>query len=370
MRKITENALLFRVKQLNEKMAIYEDASMDAAKQRIATRKQSEAAAAAAAAANKNADNSGVLTDPNAFFQQLEPTAQQPVTNQQTQPVTNQQTQQQPVTNQQTQQQPVTPHKHQHVSYAQQELDAKKASGQTTQPTQQGTSAKPTTTPPGKWPTTRAEIIAFQNVNKDQFGKPLATDGLIGAQTMQALARAGIQPPAGFQMAGNKPAAAAHPAAAHPAAAHPAAAPEDAARDARISQNQAFYNLSPTDQTAITQAQGQQALKTAASQQAVAQGQANLNSPDTLTRNVAKAANAAIPATPPSSASTAQGPLGMKFQSQQQQPPSQPSSGWDQNDPDAPDLIRNRLPGEPGIKESVTFGDDQALARILQLVKW
>jgi len=358
MIKITENALLFRVKQLTEKLAIYEDASMDAAKQRIATRKQGEAAAAATAAANKNADNSGVLTDPNAFFQQLEPTAQQPVA--------NQQTQQQPVANQQTQQQPVTPHKHQHVSYAQQELDAKKASGQTTQPTQQGTSAKPTTaTPPGKWPTTRDEIIAFQKVNKDQFGKPLATDGLIGAQTMQALARAGIQPPAGFQMAGNKPAAAAHPAAAHPAAAHPAAAHPAAAHpaaaqkaapgtagyvnpdgtvssgnaqtDANLAANAAYVNLPSDEQHAINMYHGQQSQKTAASQQAVAQGQSNLNSPDTLTRNVAQAANAAIPATPPSTASTAQGPLGVNFQ---------------------------------GMRESVTFGQEDSLARIIQLAKW
>lgn len=47
-------------------------------------------------------------------------------------------------------------------------------------------------------------IMAFQKANVGLDGKPLKVDGLIGAQTMQLLAKQGIQPPAGFKMAGTK----------------------------------------------------------------------------------------------------------------------------------------------------------------------
>ena len=147
MKKITENALLFRVNQLNERMAMYE-AEQGLTPAEIANNK----AIADRVAAQKNAAN----TQPNAQSN-TQPNAQA--------------------------NQPFPGYK----PY----VDPAK--------TQQ---------PAGKWPTTDAEIKAFQQANKDQFGKPLAVDGKIGAQTMQALAKAGIQPPAGFQMAGNKPPAA------------------------------------------------------------------------------------------------------------------------------------------------------------------
>jgi len=51
----------------------------------------------------------------------------------------------------------------------------------------------------------RNAIIAFQKANVGLDGKPLKVDGLIGAQTMQAMAKQGIQPPPGFKMAGSKP---------------------------------------------------------------------------------------------------------------------------------------------------------------------
>lgn len=54
----------------------------------------------------------------------------------------------------------------------------------------------------------RNAIIAFQKANVGLDGKPLKADGLIGAQTMQAMAKQGIQPPPGFKMAGTKPVAA------------------------------------------------------------------------------------------------------------------------------------------------------------------
>lgn len=53
----------------------------------------------------------------------------------------------------------------------------------------------------------RNAIIAFQKANVGLDGKPLKADGLIGAQTMQAMAKQGIQPPPGFKMAGTKPVA-------------------------------------------------------------------------------------------------------------------------------------------------------------------
>ena len=73
---------------------------------------------------------------------------------------------------------------------------------------------------PAKWPTTPQEISAFQQAHG------LKADGLIGPNTMQALAKQGIQPPAGFQMAAaKKPAAPATGAATGAAAGGGQAAP-------------------------------------------------------------------------------------------------------------------------------------------------
>lgn len=63
-------------------------------------------------------------------------------------------------------------------------------------------SAKPTSAI--KWPSTPEEIITFQKTHKQLDGSPLKPDGLIGPQTLQALAAAGIQPPPGFKMVGTK----------------------------------------------------------------------------------------------------------------------------------------------------------------------
>ena len=64
------------------------------------------------------------------------------------------------------------------------------------------TAAAPTTgqaaQPAGKWPTTPAEIKAFQKANG------LTADGLIGNKTMAALQAQGIAPPAGFRPVGNR----------------------------------------------------------------------------------------------------------------------------------------------------------------------
>jgi len=50
----------------------------------------------------------------------------------------------------------------------------------------------------------KAAIKAFQSTHKQLDGKPLVVDGLIGPQTLQALATAGIQPPPGFKRVDKK----------------------------------------------------------------------------------------------------------------------------------------------------------------------
>ena len=70
----------------------------------------------------------------------------------------------------------------------------------------------PPVAPPGpgvekKWPTTPAEIKAFQKGKDDprQPGQKLAVDGLIGTHTYQALINAGYKPPPGFKVTAYKP---------------------------------------------------------------------------------------------------------------------------------------------------------------------
>ena len=108
--------------------------------------------------------------------------------------------------------------------------------------------------PASKWPTTPQEITAFQKANG------LKADGLIGPNTMQALAKQGIQPPAGFQMAGPKKAAPAKPA----KPTDPMAQSPEEAEDERIAQNQAFYNMSPEQQAMYNKGVAQQGQKPAA----------------------------------------------------------------------------------------------------------
>jgi hypothetical protein len=49
-----------------------------------------------------------------------------------------------------------------------------------------------------KWPTTSDEIKSFQKTHKDENGKPLEVDGMIGRHTLAALKAAGATPPKGF----------------------------------------------------------------------------------------------------------------------------------------------------------------------------
>ena len=215
-----------------------------------------------------------------------------------------------------------------------------------------------------KWPTTHDEIVAFQNANK------LNPDGKIGNKTMAALQAKGIQPPAGFKPVADKqhPAAAQHPTqqqggtAAKPAApAQQGAAPVagqvmpngtvssgDPARDERLNQANQVMNMTTDQRHQFDMVAGQadynaaHPTQTAQAQTSVTQTPPPATTPANATdpnSALGKQISNAIPNSAPSSAPNAQGPLGMKFQSDQ-------------------------------IKESVTFSQEDSLARILQLAKW
>ena len=110
-----------------------------------------------------------------------------------------------------------------------------------------------------KWPTTKDEIIAFQKANTDSKGQPLKPDGLIGSDTMMALAKQGIQPPAGFKMAGyktaSKPAQAGKPA--QVSAPSQESAPELDRLNANIASNQQWFDQQKTAKAQAAQQSAQ-----------------------------------------------------------------------------------------------------------------
>jgi peptidoglycan hydrolase-like protein with peptidoglycan-binding domain len=193
---------------------------------------------------------------------------------------------------------------------------------------QPGVAAQPAST--NKWPTTPQEIIAFQQANG------LKPDGAIGPKTMQALASKGIQPPAGFQMAGPKKAA---------APAKPVdimAQTPDEAEDERIAQNTAFYNMTPQQQamyntgTAQQKPAAQPAVQAATPQPGMQQGM--------------QAASAALP-------------TASSFASQQ---PVKESSDTEMS------RFRDIFSEDTNLQEvkdtsHVTFQQENSLARIIQL---
>lgn len=392
MKQITENALLYRVNQLKEKMAMFEGGAMGQGSQGLTPaeiEKNVEIRHKAEADAQKTAANTQTNAQANqpvpGYKPYVAPAGTDAKATTSTQPqMSPAQTQGIPggVVDQAIATQPATTTPAKPTTNA---PPLSQLANPTAAPVAPGTAPKPgASAPAGKWPTTHDEIVAFQNANK------LNPDGLIGEKTMAALKAQGIQAPAGFKPVANRQ----HPAAAKPgqkaAAAAQKAAPGtagyvnpdgtvssgNAQTDANLAANAAYVNLPSDEQHAINMYHGQQSQKTAASQQAVAQGQANLTSSDPITKAVANAAqntplgvNAVPPSSSPGTPSTG-GFMQPAFASQQQQPPSQPSSEWDQNDPDTPAMFRNPLPGEPGMHESVLFKNEDSLARILQLAKW
>jgi hypothetical protein len=135
--------------------------------------------------------------------------------------------------------------------------------------------ATPATPAGTKFPSTPAEIKAFQQAHG------LKVDGLIGPNTLTALAKAGIQPPAGFKMAGAKPKVTPHPIqqgrAAKPAAKQGAApgtvgyvdpktgavSSGDAERDERLAQFGQVAQMTPAQQHMFYQGAAEQDAATA-----------------------------------------------------------------------------------------------------------
>jgi hypothetical protein len=205
-----------------------------------------------------------------------------------------------------------------------------------------------------KFPTTPAEIKAFQKAHG------LKDDGLIGPNTLTALAKAGIQPPAGFKMAGAKQHPAPHPAqqgaaakpAQHGAAAKPAAAAPgtvgyvdpktgavssgDAERDERMAQFGQVAQMTPAQQQMFNQG--------AADQDAAAAGTAETGRPGTkadLDQMYKAFGNQTAPA-------TNKAPVGGQIQ----------STG---------DPVKDSELSKQG--NTIVYKESQELARILQLAR-
>jgi hypothetical protein len=332
MRKITENALLFRVNQLKEKMAMFEEAGTP----------YKDNANGAAPGYKPYVAPAGTTATTTSPQPQMSPVQPQSKMN----PVQTQGTQAQQGINNML----ATP-------AAPSSGDAAKNPNGTNQDTAIP-SGQAAPAPAGtKFPTTPAEIQAFQKAHG------LKVDGLIGPNTLTALAKAGIQPPAGFKMAGAKqhPAPAPHPAqqgaAAKPAqqgaAAKPAqqgAAPGtvgyvdpktgavssgDAERDERIAQAGQVAQMTPAQQHMFNQGAADQDEAVAGTYAPFRQGtKADL---DQFTKAFA------------GQTAPAKAPIGGQMQST--------------GDPVKDSELANQ-------GNTIVYKEDQDLARIVQLARW
>jgi len=196
-----------------------------------------------------------------------------------------------------------------------------------------------------QFPKTPAEIQAFQKAHG------LKVDGLIGPNTLTALAKAGLQPPAGFKMAGAKrPAPAPHPVqqggAAKPAAKQGAApgtvgyvdpktgavSSGDEERDERLAQFGQVAQMTPAQQHMFYQGAAEQDAATAGTASTGRQGtKADLDQMYKAFGNQTAPAKTA---------------------------PAQTANPYSA-----------ALPNMQ-MAEHVSFGQDDSLARIMQLVKW
>jgi Putative peptidoglycan binding domain len=171
----------------------------------------------------------------------------------------------------------------------------------------------------GKWPATPAEIQAFQKANG------LKVDGLIGANTMAALQKQGVQPPAGFKPVASKQPTAQQGTAAKPAAGAAPVAGQvmpngsvssgDADRDERLAQANQVMNMTPDQRHAFDMAAGQKDYA----------------------------------ATHPAASATNKAPVGGQMQ----------STG---------DPVKDSELSKQG--NTIVYKEDQDLARIVQLVNW
>jgi len=222
-----------------------------------------------------------------------------------------------------------------------------------------------------QWPKTDAEVRAFQQSHKQLDGKPLVVDGDIGPQTMQSLAAAGIQPPPGWS--GLKSAA---PTGVTP----PKVTPPTGNTAPKVTPPTMQRQQSDPKVVAIQQAlmaKGWPLQPTGIMDQNTSDAYEAQFKTDSMNNSLNQSVATNTPTDPTQKAAYDAAVKNMDpnqtpapaFQSRQA-PAAQPSSGWDQNDPDTPAMFRSPLPGEPGMHESVSFKNEESLARIVQLVNW
>lgn len=200
----------------------------------------------------------------------------------------------------------------------------------------------------GAFPKTPDEIKAFQKAHG------LKDDGLIGPNTLTALAKAGIQPPAGFKMAGAKqPAPAPHPAQQGGTAAKPVAGSKpvagaapvagqvmpngsvssgDADRDERLAQFGQVAQMTPDQQHSFYMGTAAQDAKSAGHPM-----------------DPASVARAAQPYGTTPAPATNKAPVGGQMQ----------STG---------DPVKDSELSKQG--NTIVYKEDQDLARIVQLARW
>jgi len=348
MKKITENALLFRVNQLKEKMAMFEEAGTP----------YKDNANGAAPGYKPYVAPAGTTTTTTSPQPQMSPVQPQSKMN----PVQTQGTQaQQGINNMLAT--PATP------SSGDAALNPTGTNQSTAIPSGEKSAAP---NAQNKWPTTDPEIRAFQTAHG------LTPDGLIGNKTMAALQQAGIQPPAGFKPVANKqhqaaPAGgAAKSAAPAGGAAKPAqqgAAPGtvgyvdpktgavssgDAERDERIAQAGQVAQMTSAQQHMFNQGAADQDEAVAGTYAPFRQGtQADL---DQFTKAFA---GQTAPATPPDSSDELADAAHAAFLKHDPTP----------QDIDLINRARTTLPSwqQPGVK---SMFENSELSRILTLAKW
>lgn len=231
----------------------------------------------------------------------------------------------------------------------------------------------PRSTPPGKWPATDAEIRAFQQTHKQLDGKPLVVDGDIGPQTMQALVNAGIQPPSGWT--GLKPAAPTQ-ATTPPVVTPPKVTPPHNGTAPKVTPPTMQHQQSDPRVVAIQQdliSKGWPLKPTGIMDQNTSDAYEAQFKTDSMNNslNQSVATNRRTEPAPNLNNPTAQ-PFNNVLS------PTTTAQAYDKVLPTSPDAYAPKtdyLNNPPAslttpVKESVTFGQDESLARIVQLVKW
>lgn len=335
MKKITENALLFRVNQLKEKLAMYEAGVVPAGTKPVAS--QQTTAADPGTTYSGRGHIPSQATEPAATQQTAAPHGRGAYVAP-TPPATDAK----PVATQQT----AAPASHQTVLQA---YNANLASGMDKNAAwaaaqksagahhTSGTSGKPVQTKPTHAAPTHAApaqakpdpAVLKQQQDLIAKGYPIKADGIMGPKTQAAL---DWQAQSDKRDAGLKATNNMDPS--KPAPAVPTDPAQKAAYDA------ATKNMDP-NQTAPAPAGAAAITPAFQSQQAPppAKPEGVQVFPGTVTQQTAASA-------------------------------AQPSGEWDQNDPNTPAMFRSPLPGEPGMHESVSFKNEDSLARIVQLAKW